>query len=208
MKKIIDAPYIDQSEKWPTGCESVTAVMALKYIGADITVDEFIGGCLVTDGFETRDGALYGPDPDQAFVGSPYDRDSFGCYSPVIKSALEKAAGAGIAVDDLDGEPMESLIRNYIDNDIPVIFWSTIDMLESYDGSSWRLKNDESRIFTWRCNEHCLLLVGYDDDMYYFNDPWANHGLIGYEKDLAEKRHADMRSMALAVRKTGMQANA
>ena len=29
----IEVPYIDQSVKYPTGCESVSAVMLLKYLG-------------------------------------------------------------------------------------------------------------------------------------------------------------------------------
>ena len=32
-KKIIQAPYIDQSIKYPTGCESVSTVMLLQYLG-------------------------------------------------------------------------------------------------------------------------------------------------------------------------------
>ena len=40
MRKI-QVPYIDQSIKYPTGCESVSAVMLLKYLGYEITVDEF-----------------------------------------------------------------------------------------------------------------------------------------------------------------------
>ena len=38
----IEVPYIDQSVKYPTGCESVSAVMLLKYLGYEMTVDEFI----------------------------------------------------------------------------------------------------------------------------------------------------------------------
>ena len=37
MRKI-QVPYIDQSIKYPTGCESVSAVMLLKYLGYEITV--------------------------------------------------------------------------------------------------------------------------------------------------------------------------
>ena len=39
---LLDAPFIDQRDKYPTGCESVTAVMALQYAGVDVTVEEFI----------------------------------------------------------------------------------------------------------------------------------------------------------------------
>ena len=35
----VDAPFIDQRDKYPTGCESVTAVMALQYAGVEITVE-------------------------------------------------------------------------------------------------------------------------------------------------------------------------
>ena len=38
----IQVPYIDQSVKYPTGCESVSAVMLLQYLGYEISVDEFI----------------------------------------------------------------------------------------------------------------------------------------------------------------------
>ena len=37
----------------------------------------------------------------------------------------------------------------------------------------------------WKLNEHCLLLVGYDDQHYWFNDPWHNHGLCRQPKALA-----------------------
>ena len=36
MQKIISVPYIDQTEQYPTGCESISAVMMLQYLGYDI----------------------------------------------------------------------------------------------------------------------------------------------------------------------------
>ena len=42
MRNVIEVPYLDQSVKYPTGCESVSAVMLLRYLGYEITVDEFI----------------------------------------------------------------------------------------------------------------------------------------------------------------------
>ena len=39
QKKVcIDVPYIDQSKLYPTGCESVSTVMLLRFLGIDITV--------------------------------------------------------------------------------------------------------------------------------------------------------------------------
>ena len=42
-KTIIQAPCIDQTADWPTGCESVSTVMLLQYLGIHISVDDFIG---------------------------------------------------------------------------------------------------------------------------------------------------------------------
>ena len=86
--------------------------MLLKYLGYEITVDEFIQNCLECREMEIRDGVLYGPDPNKFFCGNPYD-----------------------------------------------------------------------------------------EEKYYFNDPYDNNGVVGYPRTLVEKRHAAQHSMALGVLK-------
>lgn len=44
-----------------------------------------------------------------------------------------------------------------------------------------------------------MLLVGYDEKKYYFNDPYDNNGVIGYERALVEKRHVAQHSMAIGT---------
>ena len=112
-KKIIQVPYIDQSVKYPTGCESVSTVMLLQYLGYDISVDEFIADYLEMKAFEEREGQLFGADPNLYFCGSPYDKDSFGCYAPVICKALEKAVGDKFhIVNETDTEIEERLLTS------------------------------------------------------------------------------------------------
>lgn len=223
QKKIIKVPYIDQTKEWPTGCESVSAVMLLQYLGFDISVERFVGQYLEKEPLVEKEGKLYGGDPRKVFVGDPSDDRSMGCYAPVIAGALEKvfgdttwdgerraensqdADGCGAEYRkrwksvDLTGVPVEGLLREYIDNDIPVIFWASIDLKETYEGPEWIL-TDTGAPFVWRSNEHCMLLVGYDDACYYFNDPWHGHGTIGYERQLVEKRHVEQYEMAVSVR--------
>ena len=199
-KKIIQAPYIDQSIKYPTGCESVSTVMLLQYLGYDITVDEFIADYLEMKDFEEREGQLFGADPNLYFCGSPYDKDSFGCYAPVICKALEKAIGDRYNIYNETDTSIDELIRKYIDEDIPVIFWACINMREPIVGPEWKLL-DSGEVFTWISNEHCMLLVGYDERGYYFNDPHENRGLIRYDKELVENRHKAQYSMAVGVSK-------
>ena len=218
---LIDAPYIDQSGAYPTGCESVSAVMLLRFLGMDITVDEFIEKYLEKQDFEQRDGVLYGPDPRNCFCGSPYDEDSFGCYAPVIVRALDRAFAdmseektgqktgfkvgrenlcqAGRKAVDETGTPTEELLRRYIDNGMPVIYWACINMREPVTGPEWRLL-DTGDEFTWVSNEHCMLLVGYDDEGYYFNDPYDGNGVIRYPRDVVERRHQAQHMQAVGVR--------
>ena len=196
----IEVPYIDQSVKYPTGCESVSTVMLLQFLGYDMTVDEFIEKYLNKRDFEDRAGQLFGPNPYEEFCGSPYDDESFGCYAPVICNALERAIGDAYDIIDETGTSIEELVKNYIDQGMPVIFWACINMREPIVGPSWKLL-DNGEEFTWISNEHCMLLVGYDEAGYYFNDPYENNGVIRYDKTIVEDRHAAQHSMAVGIRR-------
>lgn len=196
----IDVPYIDQSGRYPTGCESVSAVMLLQYLGYNISVDEFIHDCLECREMKEKDGILFGPDPFQYFCGSPYDENAFGCYAPVIRKALQKVVKDRYQVIDETGTSMERLLEEYIEKAIPVVFWACINMREEIEGPMWRLL-DTGELFTWKSNEHCMLLVGYDAECYYFNDPYDNNGVIGYPKDLTKRRHEAQYAMAVGVKK-------
>lgn len=195
----IRVPYINQSIRYPTGCESVSAVMLLHYLGYPLSVDEFIASYLEMQPFEQREGELYGPDPRKVFCGSPYDENSFGCYAPVIKRALEKVLGEKYLVTDETGTDMDILLETYIDQGMPVIFWASINMREPIIGPQWKLL-DSGETFTWISNEHCMLLVGYDKEGYYFNDPYENNGIIRYPKKIVEDRHSAQYNMAVAVK--------
>ena len=197
-KVCIQAPYIDQSGAYPTGCESVSAVMLLQFLGVDITVDEFIEKYLEKQDFEKRDGEMFGPDPRKYFCGSPYDEDSFGCYAPVIAGAMKRVLGGTYTVKDESGTDTAELIRLYIDKGMPVVYWACINMREPVIGPQWKLL-DTGQIFTWVSNEHCMLLVGYDGEGYYFNDPYNNNGLIHYPKEVVEERHRAQHMQAVGV---------
>lgn len=199
MKKLLDVPYIDQSIKYPTGCESVSTVMLLNYLGYDIGVDEFIDNYLEKQSFREVDGVIYGANPREKFAGSPYDPDSFGCYAPVICKALEGMVKEKYEVIDETGSTLPELVSRYIDNGMPVITWACINMREPIVGPEWTLDNGEP--FTWISNEHCMLLVGYDDENYIFNDPHENNGVISYEKTLVENRHSAQYMQAVGLKK-------
>lgn len=197
MRKL-DVPYIGQSPRWPTGCESVSTVMLLQYLGYDLSVDGFIERYLDRRDFERREGELYGPDPRRAFAGSPYDPDSFGCYAPVIAAALRRIVSDRFDVKDETGKEISALLPAYIDRGMPVILWACIELRPSIVGPSWRLL-ESGETFTWRSNEHCMLLVGYDAASYFFNDPYENHGCVAYPRALVEQRHREQGMQAIGL---------
>ena len=110
--------------------------------------------------------------------------------------------GDGYEVKNETGRGIDALCKEYVDRDMPVLLWITINLRPFIEGPSWRLTGS-GKLFTWRSNEHCLLFVGYDDEHFYFNDPWENRGVVAVEKALARKRHAEQYEMAVGVRKLG-----
>lgn len=208
-KRLINAPYISQKGKYPTGCESISAVMLLQYLGYDVKPEEFIAECLEKRDFEEREGVLYGPDPREYFCGDPYDEEGMGCYAPVMVKSLDRAFGLFKCADesaeyfsiDESGKPLRSLIVEYIDNDMPVLFWACINMREPIRGPEWHIDDRPDEIFTWISNEHCMLLVGYDEHGCWFNDPYDGNGVIRYPWDTVEARHAAQHSMAVGVKR-------
>ena len=203
MKKLIQVPYIDQTNDWPTGCESVSTVMLLKYLGVEISIEEFVDIYLPKCEFKEIDGVIYGANPNTQFAGNPKDTESFGCYAPVIEMTLNKIfkiKKPNFEAVNITGIDTEVILREYIDKDIPVVYWASIDLKPTIVGPEWKLlENGET--FTWISNEHCMLLVGYDEDKLYFNDPWHNHGTIGYDKELVIKRHKEQYQMAVSIKR-------
>lgn len=200
--KLIDVPYIYQDEHYPNGCESVSAVMALKYLGINITVDEFID--LYLDKAEAPTVGGIGEDPRQYYLGDPRSDYGWGCYSPVIATALHKILNSQeYTVSNSYGEPLSQLCRRYIDAGIPVIVWVTIDM-QNAEGEEYIAKwtTINGREIAYNKKLHCVLLIGYDKDYYYFNDPkyiGKDTKYVAYSKDKAETAYSLLGMQSIAI---------
>ena len=121
-----------------------------------------------------------------------------GCYAPVIERAIKKAVDPNqFQVSLLFGIPLDVLCETYLQNNIPVILWATIDMEYPTPGDCWLIEGTGEEL-QWMRPEHCLLLVGYDQDYYYFNDPTAGRQ-YRYEKSACEAAYQGLHSQAVAV---------
>lgn len=187
----------------PTGCESVSTVAILNHLGIEITPEHFIEEFLPKQSFYRSNGNIYGPNPNEYFAGDPFQRSSLGCFPNVIIKALNTMKTTGYSgtknmkVQNLTGTPLSLLAESYISNDIPVLIWVTIGMKESKDGMTYLL--EDGTPYTWRSQEHCVVLCGYDETNYSIMDPLEDGEIVGYSKELVEKRYKEMNQSAVLI---------
>ncbi len=197
IKRILSVPYLSQSG-FPTGCESASAVMLLRQAGYSTSIADFVDKYLDKGSFYWKNGTQYGPDPSTKFVGDPRSSSGFGCYAPVITNALNKILTNGKTAKNITGTSFSSLLTQYIDKGIPVAVWASINMMQIDNGRQWVVP-ETGKLFTWKRHEHCLVLVGYDKDYYYMNDPYQSKGLVAYKRSVVEARYATMGSQAVVI---------
>ena len=181
---------------YPTGCESVATVMALQYAGKNISVDTFIDQYLPIEPLNPLLPVSF--DPYITFGGNPRTMDGYGCYAPVIKTALDKIfANTYYTAENITGLSLPELCSKYIDNNIPVIVWATMEMKTPYISKTWTAWT--GRKIQWVAPEHCLLLVGYDDYFYYFNDPRDSKARTYYRKEAVDRAYKAQGSQAVVI---------
>lgn len=208
-RKLIKVPYLNQNDI-ASGCESVSAVMVLKYYGYNITARQFVDSHLNKKPWHESNGVIYGPDPNSAFPGDPYVSSGrncgYGCYAPCIANAMNKITGSSRQAFEKTGKSLEDLCHTFVDADMPVLVWATINMVPSEPGVRWKIdytdansKYQNGSTFQWIKHEHCLVLVGYNDNNYFFNDPYKNNGVVGYPKNIVESRFRELGSQSVVL---------
>ncbi len=208
---IKDVPMLYQGNTYPSGCESVSSTMLLNYYDFDITTDEFIDEYLPMSDITYNDnGEMTAPDTYSAFIGSPYSKAALGCFPPVIKNAMNdyfEDKDKDYKAIDITGASMKTLTSQYIANNKPVLIWATMWMQSPFVTYEWKVKNAEEDspykdgdTYKWLANEHCMVLVGYDEDYYYLNDP-LNYSTTAYSRSVFEERYKQMGKCALVIEK-------
>lgn len=143
-------------------------------------------------------GPVGSTDFNKKFVGDPRDSSSYGCYAPVIVKAANKyltAKGSSLKASDVTGKNLEELFTSYIDKNIPVIVWGTVDNREGQYTTTWKVDGKELK---WYSPEHCMVLVGYDNDKVWVADPM--HGDVrSYKKSTFKDRYNSLKKQAVVI---------
>lgn len=200
---ISNVPYLNQfSLGYPTGCEAVSATMAARYAGYNVSSAQVIAATptdekgkrqetktvevtvekvneetgeieIITQTQEQTD--WYGGNPFEVFVGHPskkLNQGSYGCYAKPITVALQSC---GVPATNISGCSIDTLF-NYISNGKPVIVWCKKNAGDLTEGVTWKYE-DGSGSYTELVGEHCAVLIGYDGEYVYLNDPSAGQNV-------------------------------
>jgi uncharacterized protein YvpB len=144
--------------------------------------------------FYWEDDICYGADFHTTFAGDPENEYSYGCYAPCIVTAANSYLsdiGAEVSAYDETGSDFDSLLTDYIDNDIPVLIWITSSNLHETElTSTW--VTPQGTTVQWVAYEHCVVLTGYDMDngFVYVSDPLV--GNVSYDMSKLKQRYSDM----------------
>lgn len=205
--KISGVPVISQ-DTLKSGCEIYACTMLLQYWDFDIDEMTFADNFLITSPvFYGYGGELYGPDMNSAYAGDVYT--GYGINAPAMAKCMNnyiKTTDSKLQAYPLSGVPLEELCEKYILDDKPVMCWETTYMDEPYVKTTWivdyvdenaRYKKGDTE--SWMQNEHCMVLVDFDEENYYFCDSVSGK-LTAYEKEVSEERYSQIGMQAIVVR--------
>lgn len=206
LEKQLSVPYFSQEGSFPNGCESVSAVMLLRYYGFDITPDEFIDNYLPCEPVRISWGTRYGPNPKLVYAGDPRsDSDGYGCFAPVIVKAMNLyLSGKGYYAKNVTGTSLSTLASTYIDNGNPVLVWGTVGMKEIDRIIQWQ-SDDRTESFLYPANEHCMVFSGYDGENYWFSDPYDSNGTVAYPISDSVMAYNQLGTQAVVIMKSDKQ---
>ncbi len=176
----LDVQNIMQMPTLPNGCEVVSLAIVLAYEGYKIPPTQLFDEYMPHSyGFKITDFWNY-------YIGDPRT-EGCGCYAPCVvatANAFLEARGSNMKGHNVSGSSMEKL-ESYLDRGIPVILWGTLGMRGQYSEVAKGYVDGEW--VYWNLFGHCMVMIGYTEDVYIFCDPLR--GIVEYDKEDVEKSY-------------------
>ncbi len=168
---LLDAPLINQLPELYNGCEITSLAMLLQFFGTNKGKMELVREMksdptpLKTD---SAGNITHWGNPNFGFVGDVTGKDKgYSIYHTALLDVLKKYISTAV---DLTNQSFESL-EQQIDAGIPVVVWTTIDYVEPKRWIIWDSPGGPVRA---TFSVHSVLLVGYDQNYVYVNDPLSS----------------------------------
>ncbi|MGN4426197.1 C39 family peptidase [Bacillus cereus group sp. MYBK30-1] len=190
---IEDVPFIKQLPELPRGCEVTSLAMLLQHKG--VQVDKMqLASEIHRVPFE-QDG-LRG-NPYEGFVGNIYTKSElgYGVYHQPIFKLAEKYVPEKVI--NLTGREVQDLYK-VISSGSPVwvIANTTFKPLSEDSFETWNTSSGEVKITYY---EHSVIVIGYDQNFVYMNDPLANNPRKAVPRAEFEKSWEQMGKQAITI---------
>ena len=171
----VDYPFtlIYQNPELPNGCEITSLAMLLDWAGYPVDKRELSDNYLPRQEFSIVDDVRYGPDPNEAYAGSPASSQGWYCFEgPILEAANAYLADQNTTQQaaPLSGTTREEL-ENYMNAGIPLAVWVTLDYSAPRNPASFRWYLPDGTLYTPFSNLHCVVLAGWDGDNYLIANP-------------------------------------
>lgn len=196
---VMDMETIYQTPELPTGCEITALTMAMQYQGFDVSKTVMAEDYLPkSSNWYYVGDKRYGPDFRQVFAGNPFRSSGYVCGAPAIATAANgflEDAGSSWHAFDVTGTNPEDLY-SLIFQDIPVVVWITIDMVDRPIAGGWYVE-ETGEYLEWSKMDHCGVLIGVDDSSVTINDPIS--GVITASKERFESVYEQRGQQAVVI---------
>lgn len=198
ISAMIQAPAIRQHPELPSGCEITSLTMLFQYYGIEKSKMELVPE-MKKDPTPMQRGAdgtiTYWGNPNTGFVGDATGRSrGFGIYHAALFELLKKYIPSGV---DLTGGDFDA-IEKHVSNGTPVVIWTTVDFNPP---TKWVVWDTPTGPIKTTFQEHAVLLVGYDEQQVFVNDPWTGKAQVAINKQQFIKTWEAMGKQAISYNK-------
>ncbi|MEB3101675.1 C39 family peptidase [Ferviditalea candida] len=168
-KKLLDVPLIAQNPELKYGCEVTSLTMLIRYAG--IKADKMKLYREVPKDLDpvkkSKSGDItHWGNPRHGFVGDMTGRRmGYAVYDKPLEKLLRRYLGNRTL--NLTGQPFDRLL-DQVKSGRPVVVWTTGDYKLPDRWESWMHGNERIRT---PLDLHAVVLVGYDANHVYLNDP-------------------------------------
>ncbi|TVY06766.1 hypothetical protein FPZ49_27775 [Paenibacillus cremeus] len=177
---VLDAPLVFQKPELPSGCELTSLTMLLNYYGVKKTKMQLLPEMKrdTTPIRYNKDGSIaYWGNPNLGFVGEiTGSSKGFGIYHTALMDLLQKYVPSAV---DLSRESFNKLEDQLLAG-FPSVVWTTIDYNVP---DNWVIWDSPIGPIQTTFMEHAVLLVGFDEQFVYVNDPLSGRSKQKIEKE-------------------------
>jgi uncharacterized protein YvpB len=189
-------PLIQQLPELDRGCEVTSLAMMLQYAG--VSVDKMTLANEIKKVNFIEDGVR--GNPNEGFVGNIYtfSESGYGVYhGPLFQLAEKYLPNKAV---DLTGKNIEEIYKSVkAGQPVVMITNATFAPLDEDEFTTWETNSGDVSI---TYNEHCVVLIGYDQESVYIRDPLEDSLDVKVPRETFEQAWVQMGSQAISYVKS------